>query len=490
MGSTFLRIIKNTMQIFVEVYKEFLLESTIGGLKYMILAKTKLERFIWMIILLLSFFAAGRLTCLLYYRHQIGSINTFVITTQYSTSMLELPALTLCHGGIAMAHKMNPFLTSQKRIFMPRGLTRADFEESIKYLREAVYSTNSFPDEIDKLQQILSANQLSLVDLFENINANCSDFLLMCQFEGKTVNCSELIEPVLTPYGICCAFNYENSHRQRSTKLLKRNSGRVGLHFILSFLMKSYSSKDYISSLMQGDGVKVMVHERNSYPSAKVLEFFSAAGHETIAQLDGTRTTSTSDVLGLPSHLRGCSSGLRRDNRQDNCYNKCRDDYIQEHCGCHPLSARPIERGKQWCNLNHIPCMARILLFSTYKLMKYKQCNCLPNCEGTTYRVALTAAPLNAAQYSPNPFYKKVLEYQNVTALHLTFVGQTAMLQKRKLMFSNINLLSSLGGVFGLFLGCSIISIIEILYFFCIFFVRKFQSRDAQRKIWMTFIKN
>nr|XP_012228652.1 PREDICTED: uncharacterized protein LOC105675804 [Linepithema humile] len=116
MGSTFLRIIKNTMQIFVEVYKEFLLESTIGGLKYMILAKTKLERFIWMIILLLSFFAAGRLTCLLYYRHQIGSINTFVITTQYSTSMLELPALTLCHGGIAMAHKMNPFLTSQKRM--------------------------------------------------------------------------------------------------------------------------------------------------------------------------------------------------------------------------------------------------------------------------------------------------------------------------------------------------------------------------------------
>lgn len=92
---------------------------------------------------------------------------------------------------------------------MPRGLTRADFQNSIKYLREAIYPKNYFPDELDKLQQILSINRISLLELFENINTNCSDFLLMCQLEGLIMPCSELVEPVITPYGICCGFNYE-----------------------------------------------------------------------------------------------------------------------------------------------------------------------------------------------------------------------------------------------------------------------------------------
>lgn len=92
---------------------------------------------------------------------------------------------------------------------MPRGLTRANFENSIRYLHETIYPKNHFPDELDQLQQILSANQLSLLELLENVSPNCSDFLLMCQLEGQTVPCSRLIEPVVTPYGICCTFNYE-----------------------------------------------------------------------------------------------------------------------------------------------------------------------------------------------------------------------------------------------------------------------------------------
>lgn len=157
---------------------------------------------------------------------------------------------------------------------------------------------------------------------------------------------------------------------------------------------------------MHGDGVKVMMHERTIYPSPKVLEFLAAAGHETIAQLDGTQTIITPEVFDLSSYARGCSSGSRWDDRQDNCFNKCQDDYIWKYCGCHPLSAIPMEHGKQRCDLNHIPCLAshpHVMLRSTI-LIKNSQCTCLPNCESTTYRVALTAAPLNAAQYNLRPF--------------------------------------------------------------------------------------
>ena len=36
-----------------------------------------------------------------------------------------------------------------------------------------------------------------------------------------------------------------------------------------------------------------------------------------------------------------------------------------------------------------------------------------------------------------------------------------------------INFISSLGGVFGLFLGFSLISFIEIIYWFCVVLVRR-----------------
>lgn len=72
--------------------------------------------------------------------------------------------------------------------------------------------------------------------------------------------------------------------------------------------MKSYSSQDRVVSLIYGDGVKVMVHERNTYLSPKIAEFVAAAGHETIAQLDGIQLTSTPDVLDLSARARGCST--------------------------------------------------------------------------------------------------------------------------------------------------------------------------------------
>lgn len=93
---------------------------------------------------------------------------------------------------------------------MPRGVTHEDFENSTRYLREVIHPKNYFPDELDKLNQILSANRLTLLELFENINANCSDLLLTCQFEGKTLPCAKLFEPIVTFYSMCCAFNYNN----------------------------------------------------------------------------------------------------------------------------------------------------------------------------------------------------------------------------------------------------------------------------------------
>ena len=44
---------------------------------------------------------------------------------------------------------------------------------------------------------------------------------------------------------------------------------------------------------------------------------------------------------------------------------------------------------------------------------------------------------------------------------------------ERSLKMTEIDFISSLGGVFGLFLGFSLVSFVELLYWFCVFPVRR-----------------
>lgn len=167
-----------------------------------------------------------------------------------------------------------------------------------------------------------------------------------------------------------------------------------------------------MASVAYGNGVKVIVHERSTYPSSKGVEFMAATGHETIAQLGGTLLTSTSDVLELSARARGCSTSTSGPQhwpyRSDNCQIECHDSAIWKLCGCLPLSAAPAvtdaERASQPCDLTHISCLARAVLRTYSVIEQDPECTCLPDCEGTTYKVALATAPLNAAQYSPQPF--------------------------------------------------------------------------------------
>lgn len=91
--------------------------------------------------------------------------------------------------------------------YLPRGLTIDDFEQGLRYLREIVYPSNHFSDELEKLQRILNANRMSLPQLLEQVSPNCTDLLITCMYEGRNESCDKLFVPILTSYGICCSFN-------------------------------------------------------------------------------------------------------------------------------------------------------------------------------------------------------------------------------------------------------------------------------------------
>lgn len=90
---------------------------------------------------------------------------------------------------------------------MPSGLTLADLELGLRYLPEIIYPSGRFVEELDKLQRILTANHMSLVQLLAHISPTCADLLVTCMYEGRGEACDRLFVPTLTAYGICCSFN-------------------------------------------------------------------------------------------------------------------------------------------------------------------------------------------------------------------------------------------------------------------------------------------
>nr|XP_050857735.1 sodium channel protein Nach-like [Vespula vulgaris] len=472
--------IKKIWRTLVEVYNEFSIESTIHGMKHTTRAKSISIRILWIIIITLSFLTAAKLAMLFYNRHQLANMSTLIISSQFPTKIIPLPAVTLCHGNIAAIQKVLSYLTSRERIYIPRGLTRKDFEHTVRYLREAIYPKNHYPEELDKLQQILTANRLSLPELFENISPNCTDFVIMCRLNEKIIPCDKMLNRVTTRYGLCCAFNYEDPYenlRRSKEESISNYSVNFGSRYIVSFLMKPLSSHDRMSSTIYGDGIKVLIHEKYTYPGPTAFEFIAGSGQETIAKLYPTALISSSEILSLPTTVRGCymtwPSQKKYRYRADNCYVRCRETIIRKLCGCIPFSASLMKTDVGICNLTHISCLAHITL-QTYTLtLQDPECDCLPDCESTSYKVAVTTLPMSAIQYSPGKFYEAAARISNATLLHITFARHSAILQRRELVLSWINLISSLGGVFSLFLGCSFISLVEILYFFCVHFLYK-----------------
>lgn len=129
------------------------------------------------------------------------------------------------------------------------------------------------------------------------------------------------------------------------------------------------------------------------------------------------------------------------------------------------------------------------------KNVRLKNCNCLPDCISVTYDMELSQAPSDHLKYnSYNDSYSKsgwvkknqslqestctvqvVLKityfhsdysYYASTNLYVSFKDQHFIALNRSETTTFSNFVASCGGLMGLFMGISLLSIVEMVYFF------------------------
>uniref|UniRef100_A0A182QIP4 Uncharacterized protein n=1 Tax=Anopheles farauti TaxID=69004 RepID=A0A182QIP4_9DIPT len=132
------------------------------------------------------------------------------------------------------------------------------------------------------------------------------------------------------------------------------------------------------------------------------------------------------------------------------CRINCRIEAALELCKCVPFF---YNIGKTSCPPAGLHCLSR----NHAGWYESKNCTCQPLCESISFKQVLVK--------------RKVLEQAN-SKLE-TQIIYPRMRMKRDVLFDISNLIVSLGGAAGLFLGCSFISFVEIMFFMLEFVTKK-----------------
>ncbi|GLV43926.1 nach [Carabus blaptoides fortunei] len=464
---------------FIKTCRDFGAHTSFHGVKYIVSKdNTIYEKILWAIVVLLCIAGSVYMTMIFWNRFNSNPIRITIQSMHKHTSIIPFPGITICPAVRQIPEKVDELLAD---LVLPVNVSRED----IRAVMPMLMGYNQYREldikAIDLLSSVFRLNGYNAADVFKRIEPSCSEIILKCRWEHQYVPCEKLFKTSYTRDGHCCTFN-GNSGRKNFTLYRTLYYGvQMGLSVILNPLITNVSTQ---VSTLNSAGVKILIHSPEDYPGLFSIEKILAAGRESFIRILGTKLISSSDVESLTAKQRSClianEMKLKYFNeyRDTNCGTECKMDKVYHYCDCIPYYFPPSD--KLMCNISSIACLSknynRIFRSSTSSNSHTRnatstlECECPPQCNDVFYAVQTSNVPMADVPYTTSDFYKseQVKHITDMMVVHMYFGSHYQTVMIRDTITSTYYLLSSFGGVFSLFLGCSFVSILEIIYYFCI----------------------
>lgn len=172
-----------------------------------------------------------------------------------------------------------------------------------------------------------------------------------------------------------------------------------------------------------------------------------------------------------------------------NCELECLINITQAVCNCSRFSF-PRDEGVRICGLRDYQCVTRFATFylnvesasATLNFTRAYQgrfrCNCWAACRSVQYGADKREAKLFDNQYKKvekqyinanGSVGIKMVKYE-MTKLYITFKDSEFFAMKRSELYGLTDFIANCGGLLGLFMGVSLLSFVEIIYFFTVRF--------------------
>ncbi|CAM9545040.1 acid-sensing ion channel 2-like isoform X1 [Lampetra fluviatilis] len=418
---------------------EFASESTLHGINHIFTpGEFSLRRALWACAFLASlgmflYQSADRIVFYLEHHHVTQ------LDEQESHVML-FPAITLCNFNSFRRSKVTPV--------------------DKHYAGPILGIPDNDPDLATVDVRLLRAwSRYSTYEFYDRAGHTMEEMLLRCRYRDKECGPTNFTT-VFTRYGKCYMFNSGKDGRPLLTTL-KGGTGN-GLEIMLDIQQDEYlpvwGETDETSFEA---GVRVQIHSQSEPPFIHELGFGVAPGFQTFV------STQEQRLIYLPSPWGDCKADPINSDFFDTysitaCRIDCETRYVVENCNCrmvHMPGDAPYCTPEQYKE-----CADPALDFLVEKDDNF--CVCDTPCNTTRYgkELSMVKIPSKASAKYLAKKYNKTEDYirENVLVLDIFFEALNYETIEQKKAYEVAGLLGDIGGQMGLFIGASILTILEI----------------------------
>ncbi|XP_067869390.1 acid-sensing ion channel 2 isoform X2 [Heterodontus francisci] len=373
------------------------------------------------------------------------------------TKELNFPALTICNNNPIRFYQ----LTKSDLYYAGQWLGLLNENRTARPL-----VTELIKEDRQQWFQKLSDFRLFLpprsfegisLDFMDRLGHQLDDMLLSCKYRGDVCG-PQNFTSVFTRYGKCYMFNSGSDDKPLLTTV-QGGTGN-GLEIMLDI-----QQDDYLPVWGEAEdttfeaGIRVQLHTQSEPPFVHELGFGVAPGFQTFV------STQEQRLIYLPPPWGDCqSSAVNTDFFPSYSITACRIDcetrYLVENCNCRMV---------------HMPGDAHYCTPEQYKecveptlalLAEMTNCLCKIPCYLTRYNKELSMVKIpsrTSAKYLEKKF-NKTEKYisENILVLDVFFEALNYETIEQKKAYEVAGLLGDIGGQMGLFIGASILTILEL----------------------------
>ncbi|XP_051784783.1 acid-sensing ion channel 1C isoform X4 [Erpetoichthys calabaricus] len=419
--------------------------STLHGVNHIFLpGGVTVRRLLWACAFLLSlsmflYQVADRIIYYLAYHH---------VTTldEMDSPLMIFPAITLCnYNSYRKSQITQNDLSWMGKMF---GVPEEEYVNFLQAIGQPATKDN-----------FIQSKTFNLTQFVTKASHNLEDMLLNCKYRGKECK-AENFTTTYTRYGKCYTFNSGQDGYPLMTTL-KGGTGN-GLEIMMDIQQDEYLPVwgDTEETSYEA-GVKVQLHSHFEPPYIHELGFGVAPGFQTFV------STQEQRLMYLPPPWGDCmASSMNSEFFSTYSITACRIDcetrYLIENCNCrmvHMPGNAVVCTPEQYKD-----CADPALDFLVEKDNDY--CVCQTPCNTTRYgkELSMVKIPSKAsAKYLAKKF-NKTEQYiaENILVLDIFFEALNYETIEQKKAYEVAGLLGDIGGQMGLFIGASILTILEI----------------------------
>ncbi|EDV55726.1 sodium channel protein Nach [Drosophila erecta] len=458
-------------------WSDFCVTSSIHGLKYTRDEDTnKIVHLVWLLISAVMFICAVVMAHTFYIDYRSTPTRMNVESDNTPVSRLYFPPVTICPDVLFNMQKSEAFLNTLR---LPLGAELRGILRKLHIFYGFMLDDERYSaEDIEQMEALLFLNNLTIPEFVEHLRWDCAEILHRCSFNGVIIDCSQIFQLSKTFFGHCCSFNL----RQKGMNFTgQRAIG--GLRYGLSVIVR-YKDDSYDPLQSYSYGVKLLIQEADAFPSAHSAAKFVAFNSETFVAVRPQETFCSAAVKALTIEERNCvfqkefSMRYFSDYVYPNCELNCRVTNMVKFCGCHTYFFAFNRTSDRICTFRDIPCLVdNFADIITRK--KSTQCYCPLACEHIDYDVQVSNFPLELNMPVADKFYSGLVKNDGVLHVFINSFGYRRL--RRDLLSNMVTLVSNLGSAFSLFVGMSMLSVVEIIYYFSVILRKNYQMECETR---------